>query len=1176
VEQRCQGVSGEPVEQVVVVISSPASIIIVTYNSAATIGLCLSSVLTSLRRGDSVVIVDNNSGDATLEIVATLISPHAPGMVNVIANPTNRGFSVASNQGIMATVSPLIVLLNPDTVVTTGWLERMAAHFASNKVGAVGPVSNFAVGRQSVLPHWQGERPASIGPQEAAELLYGWKHGTSETSRLLIGFCLMLRRDIVVQVGGLDERLFLGNDDLELSWRLRAHGFELRIAADVFIYHEGQHSFRGEPESLTSRLTQESSDTLYRILELHYGSGRVPTPQELWGIDWLIPSFGEFNPRVQFHQILIPPRCVLQRPECQPLVSIVILTFNQRRYTEECLAALERHTPEPYEVILVDNGSHDGTVTWLESMAAANPRYRLISNNVNRGFAAGCNQGLAEARGEYLVLLNNDVVVTPEWISGLMECHRAESRVGIVGPLTNNSSGIQGLGNVERGGMEGLDAFAREFRIRHRYRRVSSRRLVGFCMLFSRQVYQEVGGLDERFGTGNFEDDDYCLRAAIAGYRNLIAGDVYVHHHGSVSFAGASIDYRAALTGNWALFREKWSCPVEDKALAQRIAACRVREDAERLLMEDRLIEALGLLAAACRDHVNDPQLRQLLCNALQYAGRYDDALSLISPDSAAGLTIRARGLMVEGRDAEAESMLTSALMADPGYGGAYLLRGYLAQRREEDEFFATLIMKGFELAPLVPDHVLAVKQIMDSSWLSQLLTLLEETVHLHPHSRILARLHAELASCAGDDQRVVAAAERFVEVFGPDERVLELGVAARRVLGSWRLSAPRGRSVSLCMIVRDEERHIVRCLASCRPLVHEMVVVDTGSQDHTASLAELMGARLVHHPWRDDFAEARNVSLAAATGDWILVLDGDEALSARDYQIFQNILAETAHPVAFSLTSRNYTTDVTHERFTLLDGSYPEEEAGFGWSPSEKVRLFPNNLGIRFRGVVHELVEESVTRARLSILSHPVPVHHYGSLDCSKPDRRNKGVIYYEMGLRKLQEGNRDPKAIYELAVQAGGMGRFQEAEALWLEFLEKNIGVPVAWFNLGYLYLRMGQVEDARVATEQALSLKPDYSAALANLAICRFCQMPPEEALAVVGTIAEACPDYVSLEGLLNLAICLNGQAEDAIAGLGRLAARGYDMKEYIASLLVLLRNVGRFREAEILEALIGVLA
>ncbi len=1149
------------------------SIIIVTYNSAATLGPCLSSVLATLRQGDDVVVVDNNSRDATLEVAASLASTLTPGIMSIIANPTNRGFSVATNQGIRATGSSLIVLLNPDTIVTSGWLDRMSAHFISSSVGAVGPVSNFAAGRQSVLPYWQGNVPDTINPEDAAGLLYGWNRGVCEPAKLLTGFCLMVRRDITEKVGGLDERLFLGNDDLELSWRLRLHGLELHIACDVFIFHEGQHSFRSEPESLTGQLVRESSDALYRILEDHYGPGRVPTPEELWGIDWFNPSCGTFNPRVPFHHVFTRPHaCSLPTPERHPLVSIVILTFNQLDYTMECLAALELHTPEPHEVILVDNGSKDDTVHWLESQAAEKPNYRLINNGKNRGFAAGCNQGMAVAGGDYLVLLNNDVVVTPGWLTGLIECHRAEPLVGVVGPLTNNASGIQGLGNIESGGMELLDSFARSFRVHHRYRRVASRRLVGFCMLFSRTLYQEIGGLDERFGTGNFEDDDFCLRAAIAGYRNLIAGDVYVHHHGSVSFKGANVDYRAVLTGNWSLFREKWSRPVADKAVADRIAACRAREDAERLLLEERLDEALALLDKACREYGSDRLLRQLLCSALQEAGRHDEALALIPAESAIALMIRARSLLADGRYDEAESLLVSAISVDPGHGGAYLLREALARQRGEEEFAAALILKGFLLSPTSSELGRATEWMMDSPWFSQLVAAAEEAVQLYPHSRMLARLRAELAFHTGDNQAVLAAAERFIELFGPDDRVLNLGVAARRAVGPWRSSAPAGRSVSLCMIVKDEERHIVRCLASCRPLVHEMVVVDTGSCDRTAALAELMGARIIRYPWRDDFAESRNVSIDSATGDWILVMDGDEALSPRDYPAFRKVLDEAAYPGAFTMLTRNYTNSTALDGFAPLDGSYPEEEAGVGWTPSVKVRLFPNYHGIRFEGMVHEMVEGSIMRAGLPLRDHPVPVHHYGGLESERLER--KRAHYYVLGQRKLETGRQDPKALYELAVQAGELERFVEAERYWLALLEQEPSFPVAWFNLGYLYLRMGRPKDAETATERAVALKPGYQAALVNLALCRFCLLPPPDALAAVEAIAAIHVDDRSIQVLRYVALSLNGRLDEGITGLRTLAACGYGMADFLKATARLLRSAGRPEEGQVLEALVGV--
>ena len=125
----------------------------------------------------------------------------------------------------------------------------------------------------------------------------------------------------------------------------------------------------------------------------------------------------------------------------------------------------------------------------------------------------------------------------------MLECLRHDPDTGIVGPMTNNISGRQKVDKVGYDAIDGLESYARTFREKNRHRRVEARRVVGFCMLFRRSLVDQIGLLDESFGTGNFEDDDFCARAALAGYRNVIAGDVFIHHFGSRSFIGNRIDY---------------------------------------------------------------------------------------------------------------------------------------------------------------------------------------------------------------------------------------------------------------------------------------------------------------------------------------------------------------------------------------------------------------------------------------------------------------------------------------------------------------------------------------------------------------------------------------------------------------------------------------------------------
>jgi len=129
--------------------------------------------------------------------------------------------------------------------------------------------------------------------------------------------------------------------------------------------------------------------------------------------------------------------------------------------------------------------------------------------------------------------------------------------------MTNYVTGPQ---KVEQPGyaldtLRGLDEFALSFAREHAGETLAHWRVVGFCMLIKRAVIEKIGGLDGRFGLGNFEDDDFSLRAALAGFESWIARDCYVHHEGSQTFAELKVDYRQSMEKNWGVFKHKWGLP---------------------------------------------------------------------------------------------------------------------------------------------------------------------------------------------------------------------------------------------------------------------------------------------------------------------------------------------------------------------------------------------------------------------------------------------------------------------------------------------------------------------------------------------------------------------------------------------------------------------------------------
>jgi GT2 family glycosyltransferase len=254
-----------------------------------------------------------------------------------------------------------------------------------------------------------------------------------------------------------------------------------------------------------------------------------------------------------------PPRASI-RPE--PLVSVVVVAHNQEVFTRLCLTSILANTRHSdVEVIVVDNASSDGTPAYLEGLCHRHPTVRVLTNQRNRGFAAANNQGLAAARGSTLVLLNNDTIVPPGWLGRLCR-HLDDPSVGAVGPVTNRI-GNEAQVDVRYRTYGQYTACASERARELEGRAFEIPTLTMFCFAMRRRTLERVGPLDERYGLGTLEDDDYSERLRKAGLRRLCAEDVLIHHFGGASFGALvpSGEYAALLERNRARFAAKWGHP---------------------------------------------------------------------------------------------------------------------------------------------------------------------------------------------------------------------------------------------------------------------------------------------------------------------------------------------------------------------------------------------------------------------------------------------------------------------------------------------------------------------------------------------------------------------------------------------------------------------------------------
>jgi|GEM_PF-1126250 len=233
--------------------------------------------------------------------------------------------------------------------------------------------------------------------------------------------------------------------------------------------------------------------------------------------------------------------------------SIILLTLNNLASTVRCIQSIRKFTDVPYEIIAVDNGSADGTASWL----ASQPDVRLIANPRNRGFAAGCNQGAEAASGDYVLLLNNDTVVSHRWLSLLLAALREHEEVGAAGPKSNRALPRQQVAVSLRGEAE-IHRFCESFNRSDPFKWSEAACLSGFCLLVRRKTWQRLGGMDEKYRIGGYEDVDFSYRLLKAGFTLRVAGDVFVYHEGSSTFAKNAIDIREAAAAGRRVFIRKW------------------------------------------------------------------------------------------------------------------------------------------------------------------------------------------------------------------------------------------------------------------------------------------------------------------------------------------------------------------------------------------------------------------------------------------------------------------------------------------------------------------------------------------------------------------------------------------------------------------------------------------
>jgi GT2 family glycosyltransferase len=241
-----------------------------------------------------------------------------------------------------------------------------------------------------------------------------------------------------------------------------------------------------------------------------------------------------------------------------PKVSIIIPVYNGLDFITNCIQSLLKNTSGiNYEVIVIDQNSKDGSQHYLKRLSKTNKNFILIKNKENIGFAAAMNQGVAIAKGEFIVLANSDLIFTPGWLPPLVKLTQDNPEIAIVSPMTNYvGEGLQVDIDAKDIAPDKCDTYAHSIIKRSGTIEVIDR-LVFFCVLIRKNVYELLGGLSSVYGLGNYEDDDFSLRVRLLGYKLMIVKKSFVYHYGSKTFKQQKINYTNNMIRNEKIFFQR-------------------------------------------------------------------------------------------------------------------------------------------------------------------------------------------------------------------------------------------------------------------------------------------------------------------------------------------------------------------------------------------------------------------------------------------------------------------------------------------------------------------------------------------------------------------------------------------------------------------------------------------
>jgi GT2 family glycosyltransferase/radical SAM superfamily enzyme YgiQ (UPF0313 family) len=526
-------------------ISPMVSVIVPAYNRPEMLVLSIQSILDQTYKDYEIIVVN----DCGLEVESIVAWLNQQQNITYVRHGRNRGLAAARNTGIKMARGKYLAYLDDDDIFYPDHLETLVTFLET---------SHYRVAYTDALRAVQVKKHGRYATVER-DLLYPHDFNAD---RLMVAnefpvLCVMHERACLDQAGVFDESLTTHEDwDLWIRLSLQDNFAHIKKITCEFSWRED-----GSTMSSAKRLDfVRTMEIIHAKYQQHLrDKPHIRTLQrQFWQEQKaVLGCAGSGAEEAGFKPNDLLAKATIALPvsgsERVP-ASIIIPVFNNLELTQNCLESIWEHTPpELYEIIVVDNGSSDGTPTFLKHLATAG-KIRPIANETNLGYAKACNQAARSARGDNLIMLNNDTVVTDGWLNALIETVEKDDNLAIVGAkLIYPNDSVQHAGVV----------FNQKGKVYHLYRyfhrdhpAVNKTRefqvVTAACLLIRTSVFFQVGLFDEGFVNG-FEDVDLCLRVGQAGYGIVYNPDCVVYHLESMTSGRSDHDLN-----NSRYLMEKW------------------------------------------------------------------------------------------------------------------------------------------------------------------------------------------------------------------------------------------------------------------------------------------------------------------------------------------------------------------------------------------------------------------------------------------------------------------------------------------------------------------------------------------------------------------------------------------------------------------------------------------